>query len=89
MEDYAELRRKVIEVYDDNYPAHDNIPQTNNTTATAARTSETALNWVGAEGIVCPRLARKLPATPAFLRITLTNKSRRCQSLIFFNSVSS
>ena len=35
MEDYAELRQQVIEVYDDNDPAPGNIPQTNNTTTTA------------------------------------------------------
>ena len=75
MEDYAELRRKVIEVDDDNNPAPDNIPQTNNTTTTAARTAETALNFTGAKGILFPRLARNLPETPSFLRITLTKTS--------------
>ena len=64
-EDYSELRRQVIEVDDNNYPAPENIPQTNNTTTTAARTSETALNWTGAEGIVFPRLAENLPDNPA------------------------
>ena len=65
MEDYAELRQQGIEVDYDNDPEPENTPQTNNTTTTAARTSETALNWVGAEGIVCPRLARNLTDTPA------------------------
>ena len=54
MEDYAELRRQGIYVDDDNYPAPEKIPQTNNTATTYDRTAETALNWTGAEGIVCP-----------------------------------
>ena len=65
MEDYAELRRQVIDVDDDNDSAPQKIPQTNNTTTTATRTSETEFNWTGAEGIVCPRLARNLTNTPA------------------------
>ena len=57
MEYYAELKKQGIMVDDDNDPAPKNIPQTENTTTTA----ETALNWTGAEGVVCPRLARNLP----------------------------
>ena len=48
MEDYSELRQKGIEVDDDNNPAPEKIPQTNNT----KKTAETALNWTIAEGIV-------------------------------------
>ena len=35
MEDYADLIRQGIEVNDDNDPAPENTPQTNNTTTTA------------------------------------------------------
>ena len=61
MEYYDELRRKGIEVDGDNDPSPENTSETNNTTTTA----ETELNWNEAEGIICPRLARNLPDTPA------------------------
>ena len=64
MEDHAELRRQGIEVDYDNDPAPENTPKTNNTKTTAARTSDTELNWTGAEGIVFPKLAGNLPDTP-------------------------
>ena len=64
-EDYDELRWKGIDGDDNNYPAPKNITQINNTTTTATRTDETALNWTGAEGIVCPLLASNLPLSPA------------------------
>ena len=60
MEDYAELRRQVIEVDDYNYTAPENILQIINTTTT----SDTELNWTGAEGVLYPRLASNLPDTP-------------------------
>ena len=49
MEDYSELRQQLIEVDDDNDPAPENIPQTNNTTTPA----ETEYNWTGSGGILC------------------------------------
>ena len=67
MKYYSELIRQGIQVDDDNYPVTKNTPQMNNTT-----TADTALNWTGAEGIVCPLLARNLPENPYVLRITLT-----------------
>ena len=60
MEDYSELRRQVIEVDDYNYTAPENILQIINTTTT----SDTELNWTGAEGVLYPRLASNLPDTP-------------------------
>ena len=65
MEDYSELRWQGIEVDNDNDPAPENTPQTNNTIKISDRSAETAFNWTGAEGIVCPQLARNLPDTPA------------------------
>ena len=61
MEDYAVLRRQGIEVDENNDPALDKTPQTNNSTTT----SETALNWTEAEGIACTQSARNLPDTQA------------------------
>ena len=52
MEDYADLRRKGIQVDGDNDPAPENISQTNNTTTIADK----EFIWTGTEGIVCPRL---------------------------------
>ena len=43
-----------------NYTVPENTPQTNITT----KTSDTELNWTGAEGIVCLLLAGNLPDTP-------------------------
>ena len=43
MEDYAGLRQQIIETDDDNDPAHENTPKTNNKTTTG----ETELNCTG------------------------------------------
>ena len=59
------MRRQGIEADDDNDPAPEISPQTNNTTTNTDRNSETGLNWTGAEGIVCPLLASNLPLSPA------------------------
>ena len=61
MQYYSELRRQGIEVDDNNDPAPKNTPKMNNKTTN----SETALNWNGAEGILCPILSGNLPDTPA------------------------
>ena len=68
MEDFAKLKRKGIDVDDDNNPAPEKIPQTNNIT----KHSETSLNWTGAEDIVCPIFASNLPDTTTCSKITLT-----------------
>ena len=67
IEDYAELRRQIIEVDEDNDPSPQNTPQTNNTTTT----TEIALHWTGVEGIVYLLFASNLNV----LGITLTKTS--------------
>ena len=89
MEDYSESRRQGIEVDDDHDPAPKNTPQINNKTTTADRTTETVMNCTGAEGIVCPRLARNLPDTPACFKNYFNEGVMKMSKPDFFDFFSS
>ena len=69
------MRQQGIEVDDDNDPDPENTPQMNSTTTNADRIADTESNCTGAEGILCPRLERNLPDTPACFKNTLTKAS--------------
>ena len=58
-EDMAELRRQVIAIDDDNYPATDNVPRQGETTAGTVNLRR--------EVIVCPQKADIICMTPLFV----------------------